>query len=61
MTLNAEHEQIVARGISALPLTDRDRAVAYVHSILRPLREVVDSDVRHAVGAAVTKYGQANS
>ena len=51
-------EQILARGISQLPLADRDRAIAHVASVLRPLREVADSDVRHAVGAALQRYKQ---
>jgi hypothetical protein len=56
VTLSDHHTAIVARGLSQLPLADRDCAVAYVESILRPIREVRDSDVRHAVGAALVKY-----
>ena len=58
MTLTDSQTQILARGIFTLPLADRDRAEAYVASILRPLREVADSDVRHAVCAALAKYTQ---
>lgn len=54
--LTESQEQILARGISQLPLADRDRVIAYVQSVLRPLREVTDSDVRHAVCAAVQRY-----
>ena len=51
-----QHEAIVDRGLSALPLTSRDEAQKYIADRLRPIRDVVDSDVRAAVGAALAKY-----
>lgn len=53
--LSDEQEQMIGRGLSQLPLADRDRAVDFILSVL--LREVADSDVRHAVCAALVKYG----
>ena len=56
MRLSGSQQAILARGISQLPLADRDRAIAYIESVLRPLREVADSDLRHAVCVALNRY-----
>ena len=55
--ITPEQEAIVGRGLSMLPLDCRDDAQKYVQDRLRPVRDIRDSDVRSAVGAAVAKYG----
>ena len=54
--MTEHHEVIVGRGLSALPLALREDAQKYIADRLRPIRDVVDSDVRAAVGAALAKY-----
>ena len=55
--LSIKHQEIVGRGLSALPLSARDDALHYIESRLRPILEITDSDVRSAVGGAIAKYG----
>lgn len=57
LALALDHELIISRGLSRLPAQAHDDARRYIESRLRPIRQIVDSDVRAAVGAAVVKYG----
>jgi len=54
--LSESQEQMIGRGLSQLPLADRDRAADFILSVLRPLREVTDADVRHAICAALQRH-----
>ena len=56
MTLSEDHEQIVGRGISHIPLGLREAALHYIDSRLRAIREIESTDVRAAVAAAIQRY-----
>jgi hypothetical protein len=56
--LTEAQEAIIGRGLSALPLALRDEAQKYIADRLRPIRELTDADVRHAICAALQRHHQ---
>jgi hypothetical protein len=55
MILSPGHQTIIDRGLSDLAPLTRAAARLYVESILRPIREINDRDIRQAVAAALAK------
>lgn len=53
MILTGQQRVLVSYALTGLSVYQRDEAEKYIADVLRPKREIADTDVNHAIAAAL--------